>query len=261
MSDFDFCYESMNSTPALAEIVNAYIVEHHGEEALSAGHLAFDDDRNLVGIRVYVTGDVDPNTHIGHNAVTPFGDQKEAWDDFVAWMKDLGVSHTMTFFRRPPFIESVEPLSPDTNLLMTTEQLTPRVGIAYHGHLITNGTKHALLMTAPRDHSHGHQDLLNGLLDAMPPEVREAMGKALVERVQSFGIELDPAVFEALNLMGKADPGNLTDEEESTVNQALRSLEAAIEREAGTVTGAQAASPMDVPDITERPKVPKAFYN
>jgi hypothetical protein len=257
MSDLlGFIYGGVDETPELGRRLDAHVTEEYGTEAVVSGHLAFAEDGTIIGYRVYVHAEKDTEPTMPHN------DGKEAWEDFTAWMSSLGSTDTMTFYRRPHSFDGPPMPGPaDVFLFDACSSLCPQYGLTYNGHIITNGTKHGLMMDDPtHDHGRGPDvDQMARLYSLLDGPTKAAVGEALRERLKGQA-DVDPVVLEAVDLaIDKARNGTeVTPETLDIVDRAMRS----IERKLNAPKPSKPADPFDLPDTKDkRPNVPRAFYN
>ena len=256
MSDlFGISYAEISDTPQVCEALDEYITEMFGSETLVMGMLAFDNDQSLVDLRVYLQGTVSQTTYGLEDGETPHGDGEEAWDDFAQWMNGLGAIHAFSFERRPHWIGHSNPVQASNEIVDKHLNRCPTIGLVYHGHLITTGEHHGLLMPGPNPVG---LDAMSTLMDSLDEEGRAAVGESVLRMLQKT-TDVDPRVMEAMELVTHHN-GNepLSDQEKDILEQAVRSLEATL---TGMGTPPPKRSPMDVPDIKPRPDVPNAFYN
>lgn len=238
----------VEQTPVLARAIDEYVTDLYGDNTFVSGHLAFDANHQVVASIEFMVFEAGRE----EDAQYPHGNDGEAWDNFIAWMQASGSTSTITFMRRPHSLDTAEPADGDMMLVSACENLCPKEGFSYHGHVITNGQRHGLLMP-----QNAGGTALADVMQQLGITDKAALGRELLATVPEG---TDPVVVEALRVVTEHYEQNTppTPESRKLVNEALVKLQASLDKHQHEHKRKNA---FDVPDINARPNVPPAFYN
>jgi hypothetical protein len=256
---FEFSYQGsdglidLGKTTELCALIDEYTVAEYGDDMVF-GVLAFDDDKNFVGIRIEAHGDSkDRDTEV----IKPHGE--EGFDEVAEWVRSLGVEHLFGFVRRgPDYGHGVEAGAWDHKMADTGRYLSAEAGLHYQGHIIFDGTDSQIL---PGSHPHLHQGV-ETLLNLLPPELQATIATQMLAKMRELDpTGLDPEVYTAIedaiaHVGDKTEPTS-----EADIARFEAAIDAMVERGKAVHNGAELTGPSEPTTDTVRPNVPRIFYN
>jgi len=175
---FEFSFAGPNDMMNIAKVLDlgnhldSLVANTYGDEMIASGVIAFAADKSLVAIAIMSYGLVSDEELAG------VADSPGSWDEFVAWMGDLGVTDFMSFVRRPPtYGHDLELREWDDEMMhfLRVQALGATKRLTYQGHVIVNGARSVVYVGRPEADAMMDLFVMAGVLPGYDKDGRPAL--------------------------------------------------------------------------------------